>query len=285
MVIREVTQEELLSIGYHAGIIALIIIFTVLLAKAVRKVMNHRDHFISYDSSQYKFLSHFVSAGIYFMGMVSIVYSIPSIRGAATAVFASSGVFAIIIGFASKQAFANIVGGVFIAIFKPFRVGDRLRLVDKNFVGIVEDITLRHTVIRTFEYKRIIIPNSVISSETLENENLVEDKILRFWEIGVAYSTDIDKAKRIIREEVLKHPFFYDNRSEDDISKGVEAVKIRLISFEESALLLRAYVWVENPGNAFQIGCDLNESIKKRFDEEGVQIPFPCRNVYLDRSI
>ncbi len=284
MSVPGITRAELIDIGYHAGVIAAIVLFTILLSVIIRKLMNRKTGISGADNSQYKFISHFAAAGIYFVGVVLIIYSIPSIRGAATAVFASSGVLAIIIGFASKQAFANIVGGVFIAIFKPFRIGDRLRLVDKNFLGIVEDITLRHTVIRTFENKRIIIPNSVISSETIENENLIDDKVLKFWEIGVSYNSDVETAKKIIREEVLNHPLFYDNRSDEAVEAGEEAVKIRLVEFKESSMLLRAYVWVRNPGSAFQIGCDLNESVKKRFDAEGVVIPLPGRKIYIDKN-
>lgn len=269
----------LIEIGIRTGIVLLILIFTVILAKLVKRAMTRKEHFIRIDSTQYKFLSHFISGFIYFFGILLAIYSIPALRGLATTIFASSGVLALIIGFASQQAFANIVSGIFIAIYKPFRIGDRLKFVDKDFIGKVEDITLRHTVIRTFDNKRIVVPNAVINSEVLENADIVDQKTVNYFEIGISYDSDIDKAMQIIKEEALKHPMFLDNRSEEEIADGVEPVKVRVLGFGESSVNLRAYVWAKDYGDAFVMGCDLNKSVKERFDKEGIEIPFPYRTI------
>lgn len=269
----------LIEIGIRIGIVLLILLFTVILAKLVKRAMSRKDHFIKIDSTQYKFLSHFIGGFIYFFGILLAIYSIPALRGLATTIFASSGVLALIIGFASQQAFANIVSGIFIAIYKPFRIGDRLKFVDKDFIGKVEDITLRHTVIRTFDNKRIIVPNSVINSEVLENADIVDQKTVNYFEIGISYDSDIDKAMQIIKEEALKHPMFFDNRSEAAIAENEEPVKVRVLGFGASSVNLRAYVWAKDYGDAFVMGCDLNKNVKERFDKEGVEIPFPYRTI------
>lgn len=274
-----INKEVLIEIGIHIGILLLILIATIILAKLIKKAMGKKERFLKMDATQYKFLSHFISGLIYFWGFLLALYSIPALRGLATSIFAGSGVLAIIIGFASQQAFANIVSGIFIAVFKPFRLGDRLRLEGKNFFGVVEDITLRHTVIRTFENKRIIIPNSVISSEILENENIVEKKVVKFYDMGISYDSDVNKAIQIIREEALKHPLFLDNRTEEEIANNEEAVKVRVIGYGESSVNLRAYIWTNSPPDAFILGCDLNKSVKERFDQEGIEIPFPYRTI------
>lgn len=95
------------------------------------------------------------------------VYETNALRTVATSLLAGAGILAVAVGFASQQALSNIVSGIMIVIFKPFRVNDRLN-IGTTFNGIVEDITLRHTVIRDFENKRIIVPNMVISQECLE---------------------------------------------------------------------------------------------------------------------
>ena len=268
-----------IELGIRTGVVLLILIFTVILAKLVRRAMSRKDHFIKIDSTQYKFLSHFISGLIYFFGLVLAVYSVPSLRGLATTIFAGSGVLAIIIGFASQQAFANIVGGIFIAVFKPFRIGDRLKFVDKDFIGNVEDITLRHTVIQTFDNKRIIVPNSVINSEILENSDIFDRKTLKFFDIGISYDSDVDKAMQIIKEEALKHPLYLDNRSEEEIADNEEPVSVKVVEFGESSVNLRAYVWTQKARDAFLLGCDLNKSVKERFDKEGIEIPFPYRTI------
>ncbi|MDZ7777461.1 MAG: mechanosensitive ion channel [Bacteroidales bacterium] len=73
-------------------------------------------------------------------------------------------------------------------------------------MGTVEDITLRHTVIRNFENRRIIVPNSVISSETIINSNIIEDKVCNFVEISISYDSDVDKAMALMQEEAMSHP-------------------------------------------------------------------------------
>jgi small-conductance mechanosensitive channel len=157
--------------------------------------------------------------------------------------------------------------------------------VDKEFIGIVEDITLRHTVIRTFDNKRIIVPNSVINSEVLENADIVDQKTLKFLEIGISYDSDVDKAMQIIKDEALKHPLFIDNRTQEEIDNNEEPVKVRLIGFGDSSVNLRAGVWAMTPADAYTMGCDLNKNVKERFDKEGIEIPFPYRTiVYKDEA-
>lgn len=275
----DINKVMLMEIGIRAGIVLLILLMTYLLAKLVKRAMARKDHFVKIDTTQYKFLSHFITGLIYFFGVLLAIYSIPYFRGLATSIFAGSGVLAIIIGFASQQAFANIVGGIFIALFKPVRIGDRIRFVDKDLIGYIEDITLRHTVIRTFDYKRIIVPNSVMSSEVIENADIVDQKTMKFLDMGISYDSDVDKAVRIIKEEAVKHPLFLDNRDEEDIAGGKEPVTVRLIGFGDSSVNLRAYIWANNPTDAWILGCDLNKSIKERFDKEGVEIPFPYRTI------
>ena len=80
-------------------------------------------------------------------------------------------------------------------------------------------------------------------------------------------------------EEAQKHPYFVDNRSQEDIDEGEEPVKVRVIGYGESSVNLRAYIWTTDPIKAFRMGCDLNESVKTRFDSEGIEIPFPYRTL------
>ncbi|MEO1435212.1 MAG: mechanosensitive ion channel family protein [Bacteroidota bacterium] len=195
----------------------------------------------------------------------------------ANSMLAGAGILAVAIGFASQHALANIIGGVFIVIFKPFRVNDRISLRDLS--GIIEDITLRHTVIRNFENRRILVPNSLISGEILVNADFEDEKILKWLDIGISYDSDIDIARSIIRDEALKHPLLIDTRTPEQIEKGDLLAPVRVIALAESSITLRAFLWTKNSADAFAIGCDLMESIKKRFDQEGVEIPFPHRTI------
>jgi small-conductance mechanosensitive channel len=264
-------------------IIILIIFLTILISKLfskfydkhIKKISNKKNKNIE---SELKFLRHLIIALIYIIGFSFIIYIIPPLRAISVSIFASAGILAVIIGFAAQQAFSNIISGIFIAIFKPFKVGDRVKL-KTDLSGIVEDITLRHTIIRNFENKRFIIPNSVISSEIIENSSFGDEKICKFVEFSISYDSDIDKAMKIMREEAMKHQYFLDNRTDEEKKTKEPAVPVRLIGFSDFAVQLRAYVWAQNPNLAFKMGCDLNKNIKEQFDKHGIEIPYPYRTI------
>jgi small conductance mechanosensitive channel len=161
-------------------------------------------------------------------------------------------------------------------VSRPFKVGDRIE-IGKDYTGIVEDITLRHTVIRNFENKRIIMPNSKISAETIINNNLFDDRIRRYIDFSIDYSSDIDKAMQLMRDICEAHPLTIDGRLKDEIEKNFPIVEVKLIGFGESEMKLRAYVWAANPIDAFELHTELNVLIKKGFDNQNVSIPFPQR--------
>ncbi|MEL6924988.1 MAG: mechanosensitive ion channel family protein, partial [Bacteroidota bacterium] len=235
------------------------------------------------DPTNYKFLRHVMVALVYIVGFGIAIYQLPQLRALATSLLAGASILAVAVGFASQQALSNIISGIFIIVFKPFRVNDRLTV--RNLNGIVEDITLRHTVIRDFENKRIIIPNTVISDDVIINSDFVDDKICKWVDVGISYDSDIDLAKAIMREEVEKHPLHVDPRNAQQIESGDPEVPVRVLALGESSVNLRAWAWANNSPDGFVLLCDLLESIKKRFDREGIEIPFPHRTlVYKDKA-
>lgn len=281
--ITDVTNMSLRSLI----IILFIILFTFfinrLIISAMRRYFKRESRSLKVDPTKYRFLRHLLTAAIYIAGFSLVIYMIPSLRTVAISLFAGAGILAVIVGFASQAAFANIVNGVFIVIFKPFRVGDRVA-IGPDVTGVVEDITLRHTVIRTYEHRRVIIPNSVISNEKIENADLGDSKVCKFVDFGISYDSDVDLAKRIMQEEAQKHPKCIDNRTAAEKKEKKPKVRVRVLGMGDSSVNLRAWVWAKDASDAFVAGCDLYESIKKRFDEEGVEIPFPYRTVVMKQA-
>ncbi len=212
-----------------------------------------------------------------------ILSQVKPLQSVTKSLLASSGVVAVIVGFAAQQAMANVVGGFFISVFKPFSICDRVKLVDQGIEGIVEDISLRHTVVRTFENTRVIVPNSVMNSAILENAHYQDAKVCRFLDIGVSYDSDLDRAMAIIAGEVRAHRDYYDNRTEEEIASGTPEAVVRLVEFADSSVKLRVAVWAVDAGTAYAMLCDLRYSIKKRFDAEGIEIPYPHRTVVMKR--
>lgn len=224
--------------------------------------------------SNYSFFKSIINFSIFAIAFAIVIYSIPPLKKIGMSMLAGAGIFAAIIGFASQATFSNIISGFFVIVFQPFRVGDRIK-IGQELSGIVENITIRHIVIRDFENKRIIIPNSVVSAETIVNADLVDPAVCRFIDVSIAYEADIDKAMNIMKELALGHPLFFDHRSTEDIEKQTEAVDVRLIALTDSGLLLRAYVWAKDQGEGFRMHTDLNKQIVQRFNAEGIEIPYP----------
>jgi len=266
--------------------VLVILIVTYLFAKILTRIYKR---FVDSSASKgdlnlttYKFLEHSISVVVYVVGISFAISKIPFLIPVAQSILGAAGILAIAVGFAAQQALGNIVSGVFIVISKPYQINDRISFSD-GLRGVVEDISLRHTVIRNFENQRIIIPNSVISSQILINSNYADTKICRLIDIGISYSSDIDLAKKIMAEEVENHPLNIDNRTDEDIEKGIPRVTVRMLELTDSAVIMRAWAWASDPPNAAVMNWEVIESVKKRFDKEGIVIPFPQRTVsYLD---
>ena len=267
----------------YLGIVAVVTIVGAASANIWFRVSIQRKIENLEDPTSYKFLRYVAIIGIYTLGILFALLAFPSLKGVAQTALGGAGIIALIAGVSSQEALSNLVGGVFIISFKPFRIGDVIKISD-TMVGTVTDITLRHTVIRNFENKMIVIPNAIINKEKLINYDLGELKICERIEIGISYDSDIDLAKKIMKEECEMHPLILDNRSEIDVLDGLPIVRVALISLNDSSVTIRAWAWARDYSDSFKMRCDLLESIKKRFDSEGIEIPFPYRTVVFKNS-
>jgi small-conductance mechanosensitive channel len=267
------------------SIIILVITFSTakILAGMIKRAFKKSSKLIKTDPTKYTFMRHFLTAMVYLVGIGVAIYLIPPLRSLSISLFAGAGILAVVIGFASQHAFANIISGIFIVIFKPYKVGDKIK-IGTDVSGTVEDISLRHTIIRTFENKRMVIPNSVISNEKIENATMGEEEICKYIEIGISYDSDINKAMKIMKEEAEKHPLCIDHRSKEDIKNNEPKVAVRVLGFGDSSVDLRAWAWAKDQTSGFLMGCDLNKSIKERFDKESIEIPFPYRTIVMKQE-
>ncbi|MFZ3576026.1 mechanosensitive ion channel family protein [Tenacibaculum finnmarkense] len=217
----------------------------------------------------------------FFIGIFSIIYiisTVPTFRSKATLIFSGAGILAAIIGFAAQAALSNLIAGAFIVLFRPFRVGDYIKL-DQERVGIVEDITLRHTVINNFENKRLIIPNSVISTDSVLNHTIEDSHILSFNNFKVGIKANIDLARKIIQEEAVKLPTVIDFRTAEQVMSDAPQIDVRVIDIHTDHIHLRAYVWLNEPFKEFKNKCALKEAVHKRFLAEGVALPIPIYKI------
>ncbi len=265
------------------GIIVVALV-TVIIYRVVRHIFNRINIKNKHTQTHLVFLEKIIRAAVITLGIFGVIMQIKPLQQFAISALASSGIVVLVLGFAAKEAMGNIVNGMFISVFKPFAVGDRVRIEAQNLAGIVEDITLRHTVIRTIENNRLIIPNTTMSNSIIENFNYSDDNTCTYLDVGIGYDADIDKAIRIISEVVGSHPDYRDIRKAEQMAKGEPKVKVRVTGFGESSVELRAYIWTKTYGEGYNAACDMRYEIKKRFDEEGVEIPYSYQNIIIKKA-
>jgi len=264
------------------GVIA--IVLSLILRKLLSAYIKNYAEKLKTDPTNFLFIKNSVGFVIYTAAIIFIFSQIPYLKSLGTALFAGAGILAVVIGFASQSALSNIISGIFILIFKPVKVSDIIEFKD-GLRGTVEEITLRHILIKDFENKRIVIPNSVISDETIINSNIKDDRIRKHVVFSISYDSNIDKAMDIIRDEAQNHPLLIDNRTTEEISNNTPVVVVRVISLSDFSIDIKAYLWAAQIGDAFIMSCDLLKSVKERFDREGIEIPFPYRTIVYKKDL
>lgn len=184
----------------------------------------------------------------------------------------SLGVGSLAVALAAKDTLANIIAGIVIMVDRPFRIGDRI-LISSGEKGDVYDIGLRSTKILTFDNTLIIVPNAQIINEKLINLTYPDPKIRVRIDVGVAYGTDLEKVKKIMVDVCKEHP---------DVM-GEPEPQCWFIGFGDSSLNLSVRCRVPNFGQQWRVEEEIRMKINKRFEEEGIEIPFPQRVVHVKK--
>ena len=221
-----------------------------------------------------KFLHQVIACVVIIMAIYNVLVHFEFFKQFIGIIVTSSSLLVVILGFAAQEALGNMLNGLFISIFKPFDIGDRVKLVSMNLTGVIEDITLRHTVLRNAENKRLVIPNSKMNIEIIENSNLKEDAVCNFLDIDVAFDTDFDLAMETIRELVREHKYFKDRRTEEEKANNKDDVQIFAREIGPNSVILRTHIWTDTTGDNFEMCSDLRISIIKKFREMNIEIPY-----------
>ena len=264
-------------------IFIIILVSTIVAIRIVRWILRkvfqrlNKGEKQRFDPTSYSFISNAISFFFVLTACGLFVFGIPELRVYGEKIFVGAGILTVAIGFASQSAIANIIGGIFIVLFRPFRVND-IVLINQN-LGVVEDITLRHTVIKNFENRRIIIPNSIISNETIINSTINDVKLCNFFDLSISFESDIDLATKIIREEAKKHTLYIDNRKPEDIEEGIPAIRIRILGWLDSGVQIRAMIWTKTHSDGVELKSNLYKRLLSRFRDAGIEIPYPHRTL------
>lgn len=264
--------------------IVIIIIITITIASVfnyyTRKYIMKNIKSRRTDPTSLVFVKKFILAVIYIIGISFAFVQIPTMKIVGHSLLASAGIFTLVAGLASQQALSNIMSGFLIIIFKPFKIHDRISF-GTTTSAIVEEINIRQVVLRDLENNRVIVPNSVISSQVIINMDMRDSIVCRYVQIGIGYNSDIGKALKIMEEEILKHPLNLDNRTEEEKENNRPEIILRVVSLDSSSVALRAWAYAKNYKEGFILYCDVLRSIKERFDQENIEIPYNYQNVII----
>lgn len=249
--------------------IVVTILFLLVLNRIINKLIKKRWQDSLYIAIRVKRVI------LYTIALSVIFMQINALKSIVTALLASGGIIAVVIGLASQEAASNIINGIMIFTYKPYTVGDFINIPEHNVKGKVIDIALRHTIMETLEKTQIIIPNTLMNKAVIENISNVPNKKANYLYIDISYESDVNKAIAIIQKETKKHPLFVDPRSTIEKEEQIESVPVYCIDFKESAVGLRATVTSLDNANGFIMLSDLRLSIKEAFEQEGITIPYP----------
>ena len=180
-------------------------------------------------------------------------------------VVATLGIGSLAIALAAQATLADTINGFVIMFDRPFRIGDRIELLELNTWGDVVDIGLRSTRIRTRDNRMVIVPNSVIGKSLVVNHSYPDAQYRIQIEIGVAYGTEPDKVREVIRNAVREVEGVLEERPVD----------VLLLMFGPSALNFRVRWWINSYVDTRRMFDKVNTVIYKRLAEAGIEIPFP----------
>jgi small-conductance mechanosensitive channel len=188
---------------------------------------------------------------------------------------AGAGVAGVAIGFAAKDTLSNLIAGILLIIDRPFEVGDRIEVWSapsgSSTWGDVIDIGLRATKIKTTDNIVIIIPNNEIMLRDIINYTTISEKIRVRINIGIDYDADMQKAKNIILKVA---------DSTEWVANDPQP-KVVVRKFGESAVDLQLRVWIHDARRRMSTISHITDRVKSSFDEQGIEIPYPKRDVYV----
>jgi len=188
-----------------------------------------------------------IVATIVFVGVLSALLVIPEVRAVAGGVLASSAVVGLVIGFASQRTIGNVVAGVLIAITQPLRLGDEVEVEGTGTVGVVEEIGLTYTWIRTRDNDRLVVPNERLASGTIRNSTIRSTSTLA--EVTVEVPADA-RLRRLV----------------DSLRPEGDEVYVAELTGEKATILVRK--WVPREAAAEQAESDLRLAIAERLAVE-----------------
>ena len=259
-------QVQDIVTAWGLKVIAAVAIFIIgrwvamLVRRIVRRVMER--------ARVESIITGFVSSIAYIALLAFVVIAAIGQLGLQTTSFiAILGAAGLAIGLALQGSLANFAAGFLMIIFRPFRVGNFIE--GAGVAGIVEEIQIFTTILKTPDNKIIIVPNAKLAGDNITNYSAMETRRVDMT-VGVAYDADLSHVKKVLNDII----------SQDERILAEPASQVVVAELADSSVNFVVRVWTKS-ADFWAVKCDMTETIKNRFDAEGIGIPFPQRDIHI----
>lgn len=219
------------------------------------------DSFLAPARTRFEILRRMAHFLIYFLAFVFIILEIPEVRAIGTTLLATAGVLGIIVGLAGQATLSNVIAGISLAFSQPVRLNDAV--IYEGDWGWIEEITLMHTVIRTWDNRRLIVPNNVLNNTVIQNWTVKDEWLLGIVMMYVDYTCDVARVRQWAREIVNASAFSTDER----------IAVVQVVDFTEKSMVLRILGKSWDSSNTWNLRCEIREKLIERFHEAGLPLP------------
>lgn len=263
--------EKTQSVGFDFVVQLITAILIFLLGRWLAKLINRGLHNLMQKQEIDKILETFVCNLAYWAMMTFVIIAAISQVGVqTTSLIAVMGAAGLAVGLALQGSLANFAAGVLIVLFRPYRVGDWVEAAGVS--GAVTQVQILTTMLKTGDNKMIIVPNGQIMDSIITNYSANDTRRVDLT-IGVAYDDDLDKVRSTIKSVV----------DADDRVLKEPACLIAVAELADSSVNFTVRPWAKT-SDYWDVKFQLTEAIKKRFDKEGISIPFPQRDVHIHNN-
>ena len=226
---------------------------------AVQRLLEHDTH-AHVDLMAVRFLAKLARYCVYIFAFVAYAHLVPALADLGSASLTSISVITVIVGLAAQNTLGNLVAGISLLLYRPFKLGDRLQVVAPTGLetGFVENLTLGYTLLRTDDNRRVVVPNSLMASQTTINLTTNDPRVVCSVPIGISCDADLDRARAILLELGRLHP------------KATQVSGCPVTALNAAGVVLSLDVWCPDALTAISLKCDLLEQAKRRFVLEGI---------------
>ena len=231
-----------------------------LIVRGIRKVLQSQE----VDKTLETFVCNLVSVVLL---VVVVIAAIGQLGIQTTSFIAIFGAAGLAVGLALQGSLSNFAAGVLIVLFRPYKVGDFIEAA--GIAGVVEQVQILTTVLKTGDNKQIIVPNGQIMDSIITNYSANDTRRVDMV-VGVSYEDDLDKVRSTLQKLI----------DAEDRILDEPACTIAVSALADSSVNFVVRPWVKS-SDYWGVMFDMTEAIKKRFDQEGISFPFPQQDVHL----